>query len=436
MSKAVTENNFDLIIIGGGLAGASLACALKDIEKNIKADDSECLKIAVVEAYELNASSQSQPQSYSQPSYDDRTVALSYGSRRIFEAMDLWSALAEHAQPIDTIHISDRGHFGVTRLTKEQEDVDALGYVLENKRVGQTLYSALEKNNISNVSLFCPAKIVSLQQNENQVSVEIAMDGEVKDGKTKQLTGKLLVAADGSNSKVMQLLNIGRSQKNYNQTALITNVTPSKKHNNVAYERFTETGPLAFLPMQSNRCSVIWTLQPKQAEELSALDDANFLSQLQECFGFRLGQFTKVGTRQTYPLALQAATQIVHGRVLVIGNAAHSLHPVAGQGFNLALRDIAILSELIVDSVRSTADIGQQAMLQEYAQLREQDIKRVYRFTDTLVKTFSNNISVLGHLRSMGLLLVDVLPDVKHQLAKQSMGLSGRLSRLNRGLRL
>ena len=173
MSKAVTENNFDLIIIGGGLAGASLACALKDIEKNIKADDSECLKIAVVEAYELNASSQSQPQSYSQPSYDDRTVALSYGSRRIFEAMDLWSALAEHAQPIDTIHISDRGHFGVTRLTKEQEDVDALGYVLENKRVGQTLYSALEKNTASNVSLFCPAKIVSLQQSDNHVSVEI-----------------------------------------------------------------------------------------------------------------------------------------------------------------------------------------------------------------------------------------------------------------------
>ena len=420
----IADSDFDLIIIGGGLAGASLTCALKDI----KADDSACLKIAVVEAYELNAQSQ--------PSYDDRTVALSYGSRRIFETMGLWSALAEHAQPIDTIHISDRGHFGVTRLTKEQEDVEALGYVLENKRVGQTLYSALEKNIASNISLFCPAKIVSLQQSKNQVSVEIVVGDEGKDGKAKQLHGKLLVAADGSNSKVMQLLNIGRSQKNYNQTALITNVTPSKKHNSVAYERFTETGPLAFLPMQSNRCSVVWTLQPEQAEALLTLDDANFLSQLQERFGFRVGQFTNVGTRQTYPLSLQAATQIVHGRVLVIGNAAHSLHPVAGQGFNLALRDIAILSELIVDSVRSAADIGRQAMLQEYAQLREQDIKRVYRFTDTLVKTFSNNISVLGHVRSLSLLVTDVLPDIKHQLAKQSMGLSGRLSRLNRGLRL
>jgi len=413
-------SDFDLIIIGGGLAGASLACALKDIDK---VSDVAPLKIAVVEAYELNAQSQS--------SYDDRTVALSYGSKRIFETIGLWSALAEHAQPIDTIHISDRGHFGVMRLTKEQEDVSALGYVLENKRVGQTLYSALEENIKSNVTLFCPATIVSLQQNETKVSVGISVDG-----KTKYLSGKLLVAADGNNSKVMQLLNIGHSQKNYNQTALITNITPSKKHNNVAYERFTETGPLAFLPMQSNRCSVVWTLKPEQAEKLYALDDEDFLIQLQECFGFRLGQFTKVGKRQIYPLALQAATQIAHDRVLIIGNAAHSLHPVAGQGFNLALRDIAILSELVADAVRAKSDIGEQSMLQEYVQLREQDVKRVYRFTDTLIKTFSNNISVLGHLRSIGLLVVDVLPDIKHQLAVQSMGLGGRLSRLNRGLRL
>lgn len=423
------ENNFDLIVVGGGLAGASLACALKDIEKNTTDNAGvTSLKIAVIEAHELNTESQ--------PSYDDRTVALSYGSRCIFETMGLWSALSVHAQAIDTIHISDRGHFGVTRLTKEQEDVEALGYVLENKRVGQELYAALSKNLDSSIALFCPAEVVSLQQDAKQASVEIVVAG-----KTKHLKAKLLVAADGNNSRVMQLLNIGRSQKNYHQTALITNVTPSKKHNNVAYERFTETGPLAFLPMQANRCSVVWTLQPQQAEELLALDDEHLLAQLQQRFGFRLGQFTKVGKRQIYPLTLQAASQTVNGRVLIIGNAAHSMHPVAGQGFNLALRDIAILSELIVESIGTTdnkkeIDIGQQAMLQQYAELREQDIKRVYRFTDTLVKTFSNNITALAHLRSMSLLVVDVLPGIKHQLATQSMGLSGRLSRLNRGLHL
>lgn len=417
MPDDVTENLFDLIIIGGGLAGASLACALKNIAENLS------LTIAVVEAHELNTKEQ--------PSYDDRTVALSYGSRCIFETIGLWPALEQHAQAIDTIHISDRGHFGVTRLTKEQEDVDALGYVLENKRVGEALYAAINDALASNITLFCPAEITTLQQDETQVSVSISLQGE-----TKVLRGKLLVAADGNNSQVMKLLNIGSNRKNYQQTALITNVTPGKRHNNVAYERFTETGPLAFLPMQSNRCSVVWTLAPKQAEELSTLDDDAFLAQLQQRFGFRLGEFKKVGERQTYPLFLQAATQMVQGRVVVIGNAAHSLHPVAGQGFNLALRDIAILSELIVDRLHAAEDIGEQAMLQEYVRLREQDIKKVYRFTDTLVRTFSNNVAALAHLRSIGLLMVDVLPGIKHQLATQSMGMNGRLSRLNRGVHL
>ena len=423
--KSVGQRNnidFDLIIIGGGLAGASLACALK----NFTAD--RPLKIAVIEAYELNTDIQ--------PSYDDRTIALSYGSRCIFESMGLWSSLEPQAEAIDTIHISDRGHFGVTRLTKEQEGVAALGYVLENKRIGQQLYLAMSGDGrdvpaASNITLFCPAEVLSLQQDTEQVSVAILVNGE-----QKKLSGKLLAAADGNNSKVMQLLCIGSSRQDYEQTALITNVTPGKKHENVAYERFTDSGPLAFLPMQANRCSVVWTLSPHQAEYLYALDEADFLAQLQQRFGFRLGQLKKIGKRHIYPLFLQAATEIVLGRVVIIGNAAHSVHPVAGQGFNLALRDVALLSELVADSFRASGDIGQQAMLQQYARLREQDIQRVYRFTDTLVKTFSNAITPLAHLRSLGLLMVDIVPDIKHQLALQSMGLGGRLTRLNRGLRL
>jgi len=225
---------------------------------------------------------------------------------------------------------------------------------------------------------------------------------------------------------------------------LISNVTPGNKHNNVAYERFTDTGPLAFLPMQKNRCSVVWTLGPQQADSLYALDEAHFLQQLQQRFGYRLGQLKKAGKRQIYPLFLQSATQMAHDRVALIGNAAHSVHPVAGQGFNLALRDVALLSELIVDSLscsptdsgQTALDIGRQTMLQNYVTLREDDIRRVYRFTDALVKTFSNNITALAQLRSLSLLMVDVVPDIKHQLAVQSMGLSGRLSRLNRGLPL
>jgi len=422
MPVNLTDNHFDLIIIGGGLAGASLACALKNAG-DIKPANNGPLKVALIEAYELNTDLQ--------PSYDDRTVALSYGSRCIFDSMGLWASLESYAEAINTIHISDRGHFGVTRLTREQEGVEALGYVLENKRIGQQLYTFINDGTQANISLFCPAVLTALQQDEQQVSVAIEINGE-----QKNLQGKLLVAADGNNSQVMQLLCIGSNRQSYDQTALITNVTTSKKHNNVAYERFTDSGPLAFLPMQANRCSVVWTLSPQQADYLYALDEAEFLTQLQQRFGFRLGEIKKVGKRQIYPLFLQAASQMVHGRVVIIGNAAHSVHPVAGQGFNLALRDIALLSELIVDTCRGTGDIGAQAMLQEYARLREQDIKRVYRFTDALVKTFSNAITPLAHLRSLSLLVVDLLPDIKHQLATQSMGLGGRLTRLNRGLRL
>ncbi len=424
----LTDNHFDLIIIGGGLAGASLACALKN----------SSLKIALVEAFELNTDSQ--------PSYDDRTVALSYGSRCIFDSMGLWSSLAPFAEAINTIHISDRGHFGVTRLSKEQEGVEALGYVLENRAIGQQLYADMadglsEKG--GGITLFCPARLNTLQQDKQQVSVEILTGGE-----SQKISAKLLVAADGNNSQVMKLLAIGSSRQSYDQVALISNVTPGNKHNNVAYERFTDTGPLAFLPMQKNRCSVVWTLGPQQADALHALDEAHFLQQLQQRFGYRLGQLQKAGKRQIYPLFLQSATQMVHGRVALIGNAAHSVHPVAGQGFNLALRDVALLSELIVDSLpdslsgsptdsgQTALDIGRQTMLQNYANLREDDIRRVYRFTDALVKTFSNNITALAQLRSLSLLMVDVVPDIKHQLAAQSMGLSGRLSRLNRGLSL
>lgn len=431
MPENKIDNNFDLIIIGGGLAGASLACALRNAALNNTAHKETPLKIAVVEAYELNTDSQ--------PSYDERTVALSYGSRCIFDGMGLWQSLAPYAQPIDTIHISDRGHFGVTRLTKEQEGVEALGYVLENRSIGQQLYATMLADEVKNISLFCPAQLTGLQQDEQSVSVELVVDGE-----TVQLKAKLLVAADGNNSQVMKLLAIGSSRQDYRQSALITNITPGKKHNNIAYERFTDTGPLAFLPMTENRCSVVWTLSTQQAEELCALDENEFIAQLQQRFGYRLGQIKKVGSRHIYPLFLQSATQMKQGRVALIGNAAHSVHPVAGQGFNLALRDIALLSELLVDSLSTGEDLSQlatlQVLLQQYASQREQDIKRVYRFTDALVKTFSNSISPVGHLRSISLQLVDIVPDIKHQLALQSMGLtlgkSARLTRLNRGLSL
>lgn len=398
-----TATDCDILIIGGGLVGASLACALQN----------SGLSVHIVEAYPY--------QSDSQPSYDDRTVALSWGSRCIFEGMGLWDAMADRVEAIKTIHISDKGHFGATRLRHEEEHVEALGYVAENRVLGDVLHQRLLQN--ANIKLHCPAGLISLEQKHDRVIAAIE-----DNGKQSVVSARLLVAADGVVSQVRDLLHIGSSVQDYGQTAVIANVTPAFRHNNVAYERFTDQGPIAFLPMTHNRCSLVWTVPLKQADELMKLGDTDFLQLLQQRFGFRLGQLQKVGKRKAYPLKLIESTQVVRNRVVIVGNAAHSIHPVAGQGFNLALRDIAILTELI-----STAeDAGDSKLLQSYVEQREDDARRVYRFTDGLVKIFSNNSTALGHLRAAGLVAVGLIPPLRHQLAKQSMGLSGRRSELGR----
>ena len=403
------DRHFDVLIVGGGLVGASLACALRG----------SGLRIAIVEAHALNTAAQ--------PSFDDRTVALSWGSRRILDSIGVWPQLASRVEAIKTIHISDRGHFGVTRLHHDEEGVEALGYVAENRVLGEVLYASLQAN--PDVELICPADVTALETREDEVVVQVNSSDE-----TVRLHTRLLVAADGVSSTVRKLLQIEASRQDYAQSALITNVRTEYAHNNIAYERFTDTGPLAFLPMTRSagrqRCSVVWTVPSAQAEQLKALPAEAFLQALQQRFGYRLGILQQAGSRHVYPLALVETTQLVRGRTVVVGNAAHTIHPVAGQGFNLALRDIALLAELLFEA----ADAGDRAVLEAYAVARQQDAQRVYRFTDTLVKIFSNRFPPLAHARAAGLFAVDLLPPLKHALAKQSMGLSGRLSRLGRGL--
>ena len=401
MNKPVTD--YDVLIIGGGLVGASLACALEPSGH----------RIALIEAFELK--------SESQPSYDDRTVALSWGSRCILDGMGLWADIEDRVEAIKTIHISDRGHFGATRLRHTEEGVDALGYVAENRVLGEVLYQHLD--NHPRLSLHCPAEIAHIEQKPDHVLATITENGQ-----QKTIKARLLVAADGVSSRVREMLHIGSSIQDYGQSAVITNVTPGNRHNQVAYERFTDTGPLAFLPMTESRCSVVWSVPSEQAEALANLDDETFLKQLQQRFGYRLGRLQQVGTRHVYPLRLIETTQVVRDRVVIVGNAAHTIHPVAGQGLNLALRDIALLTELLTDA----EDAGDANLLRSYVEQREQDTERVYRFTDGLVKIFSNSNAPLGHLRAAGLVAVGLVPLLRHQLARQSMGLSGRIARMGR----
>jgi len=411
------DNNtyYDLIIVGGGMVGASLACAL----------GKQDLRIAMVEAVPYKAESQ--------PSYDDRAIALSFGTHTIFNSIGVWPYLADKATPIKHIHVSEQGAFGATRLHHSDEGVPALGYVVSARDIGQALNRQLQT--LDNINLISPAQLHDLHFEDDSVQANV-----LKGRKTLSLQCRLLVAADGGQSTTRQLLGINADKADYGQSAVIANVSTELPHNNFAYERFTPNGPLAVLPMtmdnDEHRCSVVWTQRSDAADAVLALDDEAFLQQLQRSFGNRLGRFTKAGKRSVYPLYLMHVQEQIRPRVALIGNAAHTLHPIAGQGFNLGLRDVAALAEIIVQAQQAQADIGDLTVLQQYAQWRKADHQRIIGFTDTLVRLFSNGFTPLQNARTAGLLALDTLPPVKHLLAKHTMGLAGRLPRLARGLPL
>jgi 2-octaprenyl-6-methoxyphenol hydroxylase len=411
------NTDYDLIIIGGGMVGASLACALAN----------QPLKVAIVEAVPY--------QTDNQPSYDDRAIALSFGSRRIFDGLALWPEISQHTTAINRIHVSDQGRFGFARLDNKQENVDALGYVITARNLGRTLVHQLGQ--LKNLTLISPAKLTDLKLGDDHATAVINV-GEKKNGSTETITASLIVAADGGNSAVRQLLDIQTTDHDYNQTAITANITPELPHQHVAYERFTQHGPLALLPMEDNHCALVWTHSPKEAERLLGLNDEEFLNELQPCFGKRLGEFLKTGKRSAYPLKLVKAQEQVRNRLALIGNAAHTLHPIAGQGFNLGLRDVATLAQIICDANKETQhqDFGSLELLKQYAQWRTRDHRQVIGFTNTLVSTFSNHFPPLALARNLGLIATDIIPPLKHALSKHSMGLSGKLPRLARGLPL
>jgi 2-octaprenyl-6-methoxyphenol hydroxylase len=403
MTVSMDEPQFDILIAGGGMVGATLAVALADTG----------YRVGVIEARPFGEPGQ--------PSYDDRSIALAWGSRLLLERFGLWEALSPSATPIHRIHVSDRGRFGAARLSADEEGVPALGYVVENRAVGAVLYRRLQA--LADVQVIAPAEIEAVDADPHRVLVQARTESG-----SRQIEARLLIAADGAQSTIRERLGFPLQKADYGQTALIANVTPEKDHAGIAFERFTDEGPLALLPMSEGRCSLVWTHRSEAVADTMQLDDAAFLERLQARFGWRLGRFLKVGQRAAYPLALLKSGRYVQGRVVLAGNAAHTLHPVAGQGFNLGLRDIAVLAGLL--QAHPDEDPGDAALLAEYERSRQDDLKTVVRFTDTLARLFANPWPPLAHARAAGLVAVDLIPTLRHMLARQNMGLRARLPRL------
>ena len=400
----------DILIVGGGLVGASLAAALAPLP----------LKVAVVEAVPFG--------SRGQPSFDDRITALSEGSRRIFQSIGVWAGIGPEASPIKHILVSDKGRLGATRLHAEEAGVEALGWVTPNRAIGKGLVDFIGSK--TNISLHAPAKLKSFIVGEHTV------EAEVEGAEPATLKAKLLIAADGAQSAVRRELGIEGKKWDYRQTAVVCNVRVERPEVDTAYERFAGDGPVALLPMGGDKYGLVWVVESDRAPAILGLDDASFLEQAAGRFGGRLGRFIQAGKRVSYPLSrVQAEAQLAR-RTLIIGNAAHSLHPVAGQGFNLSLRDVAMLAEVLADARQAGEDLGAETVLKRYVDARRGDQRGTAIFTDVLNRIFANPLQTVAWGRNAGLLAMELLPNARRTLLKHNMGLGGRLPKLARGVPL
>lgn len=406
MSTLATD--YDVIIAGGGMVGASLACAL-----------APRLRVAVVESFPPAAPG---VPCY-RPSFDARSTALSLSSVDFFRSIGVWDPIRAHAAPICRIHVSDRGRFGSTTMDAATEGLDALGYVAENHWLGAVLHAAMHAS--SGLALLSPARVESIAIVPGGARLRVSdADG------SKDLHARLAVIADGARSALAASLGISAESRDYGQVALIANIAHAKPHAGLAFERFCDSGPLAMLPLPDAadgraRSALVWVLAPADAERRLALPERDFLRELQPAFGYRLGRLVAVGSRASYPIARVQASEQVRSGVVVLGNAAHTLHPVAGQGFNLSLRDVAALVETIDTACARGVSPGELGALEAYADARRLDHARTIGFSDALPRLFGSGWLPLALARGLGLVGLEMLPSARSLLVRQATGLAG-----------
>ena len=407
MQISKPNKSYDLVVVGGGMVGASFCCALEE------AMGENPLSILVIEAILPNAYSSKQS------SLDARSTALSFGSRKFFEDIGLWQTLGDAVSAIHEIQVSDRGRLGSVEINRNDQNVEALGYVVENKNLGQVLSARLNKS--EKIEFLCPALVSSVKAAEKGMLLGLH-HGDIQ----TSINASLVVLADGGKSPVCEQLAIARSLERYDQYALIANIVFEKAHQHIAFERFTDTGPLAVLPLKSidgkNRGSLVWTLSAEQAAQYRELGE-ELLPLLQERFGYKLGKILEIGETFVYPLSLSIAKEQVRPGLALLGNVAHTLHPVAGQGFNLALRDAQALVDVLISAKEQGLGLGEMNVLLKYVARQEADQATTTQFTHNIIKLFSSNNEAKVWLRKFGLVAIELLPTLRRGLAERAMGL-------------
>ena len=394
----MTDYNTDILIIGGGLMGASLMLALSNAG----------FKVLLVDKKSFST--------VSDLDFDARSLALSPASKRILEMLNVWPLLHNVVTPIETIHVSEQRCFGSARLHSEADN--PLGYVVEMQHINRALHQLLNPE-----QLIVPGQLTALDEHEGRATIKTP-NGNVT------VQASLIVAADGSDSYARTLCGLKTKVKDYAQCAVVANIGLARNHHNCAFERFTTTGPLALLPLTNKRAALVWAVEPKEAQRLQALDEGEFLIHLQRAFGYRLGRFIRVGERVSYPLRQVLVSEQVIGRVVFVGNAAHTLHPVAGQGFNLGLRDVAMLAQCLVKE-----GLNDKA-LALYLQSRRHDQTAITRLTDGLIELFTSQLPGLGLARAIGLIAMDNMPLLKNTLTRYARGFGGVIPDLVCGIAL
>jgi len=410
LESLVDDSHYDVVIIGAGMVGASVAIGLADMGLNI----------LLVDSFDFSTRNGDYA-----PSYDERSTALSSGTKDIFRQLGLWDVIAKNICHISGIHVSEQKRFGGLRMSAEEQGQEALGYVVRNNWLGSCLIDRIGEQNIT----FCtPAKVSEIQSCQSHKLITLSSDTS----SDKQVRAELVIICDGANSDTAKLLGIGSSTECYKQHALVANITTELPNEGMAFERFTPNGPLALLPLSSHECSLVWTHESQKIDYYMEADEAVFCRELEQVFGERLGKIEKCGQRNSYPLKITLSDEQCRSGILLLGNAAHSIHPVAGQGFNLAIRGVASFLEMVKELLKISEDSPSYARLANLSRLcesRESDLSKTVLMSDQLVKVFVHPSPFIALFRDLGLIALDNQSSLKSAFANRAMGLSEKKAR-------